>query len=184
MGADHWLPRVRRDLSPNRDARPSAPSRAGVELVVIHNISLPPGRFGANLVGDFFCNRLDCSRHSALEELSGVEVSAHLFIDRQGRATQFVPFDQRAWHAGVSSWRGRARCNDFAVGIELEGTDIRPYTKAQYARLARVLAWLFQQYPELSLDRLVGHNEIAPNRKTDPGAAFDWAVLFQSLGSI
>ena len=176
-----WLPRARRELSPNRDARPQVGAGGLVELVVIHNISLPPGRFGTRLVNEFFCNRLDCSQDETLADLAGVEVSAHLFIDRRGVATQFVPFDERAWHAGVSSWRGRCSCNDFAIGIELEGTDDKAYTKSQYRRLAASLSWLFRVYPQLSVDRIVGHNEIAPGRKTDPGAAFDWARLFESL---
>lgn len=176
-----WLPRAQRELSPNRDARPAVGGL--IELVVIHNISLPPGRFGTKLVQEFFCNRLDCSQDAALADLAGVEVSAHLFIDRRGVATQFVPFNERAWHAGASNWRGRCACNDFAIGIELEGTDDKPYTKAQYRRLGAALGWLFQVYPQLSVDRLVGHNEIAPDRKTDPGAAFDWARLFDLLRS-
>lgn len=174
-----WLPRVRRELSPNCDARPSSGAGGGVELVVIHNISLPPGQFGTRLVPALFCNRLDCSLDAALADLDGVRVSAHLFIDRRGVATQFVPFEQRAWHAGVSSWRGRCGCNDFAIGIELEGSDDCPYTKAQYQRLTRVLTWLMRRYPLLSLDRIVGHSEIAPGRKTDPGPAFDWSRIIR-----
>ena len=178
---DVWLPRVRRELSPNCDARP-APSEGGeIELVVLHNISLPPGRFGTGMVPAFFCNQLDCSRDATLADLSDMRVSAHLFIDRRGVTTQFVALNQRAWHAGVSSWRGRKSCNDFAIGIELEGADDCPYTKAQYARLVTVLDWLLSRYPALSDDRIVGHSEIAPGRKSDPGPAFDWARLLQAL---
>ena len=162
-----WLPRVRRVPSPNRDERPV---RASIELVVIHNISLPPGQFGTGMVERFFCNTLDCSLDPQLADLRDVTVSAHLVIDRRGRATQFVPFNQRAWHAGESSWRGRPGCNNYAIGIELEGTDERPYTQRQYERLARVLDWLMRRYPALDVAALVGHNEIAPGRKTDPGA--------------
>lgn len=171
-----WLPRVQHRLSPNRDARPPG---AAVELVVVHNISLPPGRFGTPYVAELFCNELDCTSHPELSDLEGVRVSAHLFIDRRGRATQFVPFDERAWHAGVSNWRGRSRCNDFAIGIELEGTDDRPYTKKQYRRLQGVLKWLFARYPRLGLDTIVGHSEISAGRKTDPGPAFDWMQLLR-----
>ena len=173
-----WLPRVRRVPSPNQDARPLPLGREGVELVVLHNISLPPGEFGTGLVEDLFCNRLDCTAHPSLADLAGVRVSSHLFIDRRGRAVQFVEFGSRAWHAGVSSWRGRSGCNDFAIGIELEGTDHRPYTAAQYRRLQRVLAWLLRRYPRLGHDTVVGHNEIAPERKTDPGPVFDWIRLW------
>ena len=173
-----WLPRCQQALSPNCDSRPDW---AVVELVVLHNISLPPGEFGTGLVEKLFCNQLNCSRDSRLQDLDGLRVSSHLFIDRRGGATQFVPFDQRAWHAGLSSWRGRGNCNDFAIGIELEGTDTRPYTKKQYARLRSTLAWLFRRYPRLGVDTLVGHNEIAPGRKTDPGRAFDWTSLLRDL---
>jgi len=176
--AQEWLPRAHRVLSPNRDPRPVW---ADVELVVVHNISLPPGKFGGGMVEELFCNQLDCSADPALSDLAGLAVSAHLFIDRRGRVTQFVPFNERAWHAGVSSWRGRAGCNDFAIGIELEGTDDKNYTKRQYARLGSTLRWLFRRYPRLAADTLVGHNEIAPGRKTDPGAAFDWSRLLAEL---
>jgi len=176
--AQVWMPRVHRVLSPNRDPRPAW---ADVELVVVHNISLPPGKFGSGMVEELFCNRLDCSQDPTLHDLAGVAVSAHLFIDRRGRATQFVPFNERAWHAGVSSWRGRSGCNDFAVGIELEGTDQKNYTSKQYARLHRVLSWLLERYPRLGAETIVGHNEIAPDRKTDPGAAFAWSQLLKRL---
>jgi len=165
-------------MSPNRDPRPGW---ASVELVVLHNISLPPGKFGTGMVEALFCNQLDCSLDTQLADLEGLEVSAHLFIDRRGRATQFVPFNQRAWHAGLSSWRGRSSCNSYAIGIELEGTDSRAYTNKQYARLTTTLKWLMRHYPRLGRDTLVGHNEIAPGRKTDPGPAFDWSRLIGSL---
>lgn len=170
----HWLARTRRVESPNADARPQG---ALVELVVLHCISLPPGQFGTGCVEALFSNALDCSIDPSMNDLDGVRVSAHLFIDRLGRATQFVPFCRRAWHAGVSAWRGRAGCNDFSIGIELEGTDCGPYTVAQYRRLQRVLAALFDAYPTLSSDAVVGHAEIAPGRKTDPGPGFDWQRL-------
>lgn len=169
-----WLPRVTRTLSPNRDPRPSG---AEIELVVLHNISLPPGKFGTGLVEQLFCNTLDCSRDNRLADLEGLEVSAHVFIDRRGRATQFVPLNERAWHAGLSSWRGRDGCNSYSIGIELEGTDTQAYTQKQYARLRTVLGWLLGRYSRLGIDTIVGHNEIAPGRKTDPGPALNWSTL-------
>ena len=148
---------------------------------MVHGISLPPGRFGTGLVDALFTNTLDTTVDPALADLASVRVSSHLLISRRGAVTQFVPFDRRAWHAGVSSHRGRERCNDYSIGIELEGTDDRPYTKSQYDKLAGVLAALLREYPRLSLAGVVGHSEIAPGRKTDPGPAFDWPRLFRSL---
>lgn len=179
LARDHtWLPRARRVPSPNCDARPPA---LPIELVVLHNISLPPGQFGGGMVEALFCNTLDCSIDPALADLAGVEVSTHLFIDRRGRLTQFVPFDLRAWHAGVSSFRGRSGCNGFSIGIELEGTDSCAYTAKQYRRLSSTLRWLLRTYPRLSIDSIVGHNEIASGRKTDPGASFDWPRALSDL---
>jgi len=174
----HWLARSRRRPSPNCDER-GAGERP--ELVVIHCISLPPGRYGTGLVEALFLNRLDTSLDPALGGLQDVRVSAHLFIDRRGRVTQFVPFDRRAWHAGVSSWRRRPGCNRYSIGIELEGTDFRPYTRAQYRRLGRVLGELLARYPGLSPDAIVGHQEVAPGRKRDPGLGFDWRLLLLGL---
>jgi len=176
---DHWLSRVRRRPSPNADAREGG---ARPELIVVHGISLPPGRFGTGLVEALFENRADELLATATDpavaavrsDLAGLLVSAHLFIDRRGTVTQFVSFDRRAWHAGVSTWRGRPGCNAYSIGIELEGTDTRPYTSAQYRRLVVVLRALLAHYPDLSPDAIVGHQEIAPGRKTDPGPAFDW----------
>lgn len=149
--------------------------------MVVHGISLPPGEFGTGMVEDLFLNRLDATRDSRLADLAGVQVSAHLFIDRRGRTTQFVPFNERAWHAGVSCWHGRENCNDFSIGIELEGEDQRAYTRSQYRRLVKVLAALFERYPHLSRSAVVGHQEIAPGRKTDPGPAFDWQQVLGGL---
>lgn len=171
---DHWLTGVRKLASPNCNARPDP---AAVELVVIHAISLPPGQFGAPYVRDLFLDRLDLDAHPSFASLQGVRVSAHLFISRRGAVTQFVPFDQRAWHAGVSAWRRRPGCNDYSIGIELEGTDERPYTMSQYRKLRAVLTALLQRYPRLSPEAVVGHLEIAPLRKTDPGPHFDWPRL-------
>ncbi len=169
--------------SPNSNARPEP---AEISQVVIHGITLPPGELGTGDVEALFTNTLDVSKDPRLADLKDVRVSAHLFIDRRGRTTQFVPFNERAWHAGVSRWRGRDGCNDFAIGIELEGEDHRPYTQAQYVRLGKVLSALVDFYPRLSRAAIVGHLEVAPGRKTDPGPIFDWrrvlAGLFPSTG--
>ena len=175
---DHWLARVRRRPSANCAPR-SDPD--DVSLLVIHNISLPPGQFGTGMVEALFTNQLDVSRDERLADLEGLQVSSHLLIDRRGRTTQFVPFDQAAWHAGLSEWRGRCGCNDFAVGIELEGTDSRAYTKAQYRRLLLVTRALLARYPRLSAEAIVGHLEIAPGRKTDPGPVFAWSAYLQAI---
>ena len=166
-----WLSAARRCPSPNYNDRPSGEA---VSLLVIHNISLPPGEFGTGCVEDFFCNRLDVQRHPYFEQIRELRVSSHLFIDRQGQLIQFVPLQGRAWHAGASEFRGRSECNDFSLGIELEGCDDVSYTPEQYQRLAEVTGLLLSSYPELTLDRIVGHSDIAPGRKTDPGPAFDW----------
>jgi AmpD protein len=165
--------------SPHCDERPP---NTPIDLVVVHGISLPPGEFGQNLVEPFFCGNLDFSLHPYFATISHLRVSAHLFINRQGLVTQFVPFLQRAWHAGQSSFQGRERCNDFSVGIELEGTDELPYEKPQYEALAGVIKLLMQTYPEISRERVVGHSDIAPSRKTDPGEAFDWGLLRGMVG--
>lgn len=175
---DHWLSRVRRMASANCDRRKAT---LGIELVVIHCISLPPGRFGSGDVLRLFVNELDCDSHQSYDDLRNLRVSAHLFIDRRGRATQFVPFDRCAWHAGESCWRGRSGCNDFSIGIELEGVETGRFTQAQYRRLAQVLKALFRRYPRLSLDAVVGHQEIAPGRKADPGPGFDWSRTLSTL---
>jgi N-acetyl-anhydromuramoyl-L-alanine amidase len=178
IGADHWLEGAVRLPSPNCDDRSDADD---VVLLVVHNISLPPGRFGGEHVKQFFTNCLDCSVDSTLADLDGVRVSAHLFIDRRGVVSQFVPFDRRAWHAGQSSYRGRAGCNDFSIGVELEGTDTIAYEPAQYSTLADVAVCLVRRYPRLSLSGIVGHAEIAPGRKTDPGESFDWSRLYGDI---
>ena len=180
IDAGHWLSGALRRPSPNCNDRPR-PDDIG--LVVIHGITVPPGQFGTGLVEALFLNTLDVTVHAALADLEGVRVSAHLFLDRGGAVTQFVPFHRRAWHAGVSSFGGRENCNDFAIGIELEGTDEAPYEDAQYERLTRVLGALFRRYPQLSPSRVVGHAEIAPGRKTDPGQAFDWERLMGAIAT-
>jgi AmpD protein len=164
--------------SPNHDARPD-----GVvpELVVLHGISLPPGSFGGPAIIDLFLNRLDWEAHPYFGEIRGLEVSTHLLIRRDGELLQLVPFTERAWHAGASRFRDRSCCNDFSIGIELEGADDVPYTGPQYEVLARVLHALFAAYPALSARRLAAHSDIAPGRKTDPGPAFEWLRLYDDL---
>lgn len=160
--------------SPNFNERPP---EIPIDLLVIHNISLPPARFGGSAVIDFFCNQLDWEEHPYFKTIEGICVSAHLFIRRDGQVIQFVPFDKRAWHAGKSCYQGRENCNDFSIGIELEGTDDIPYTSEQYVVLASVIRLLCQAYPSLTTNGITGHADIAPDRKTDPGAVFDWHLL-------
>ncbi len=168
---DGWLTSARHCPSPNHNERPQGEA---VSLLVVHNISLPPGEFGTGCVEDFFCNRLDISRHPYFEQIRDLRVSAHLFIRRDGELVQFVSLDRRAWHAGASEYGGRSECNDFSIGIELEGCDDLPYTEHQYQRLAEVTRLLLSCYPALTAERITGHSDIAPGRKTDPGPAFDW----------
>ncbi|SOE52085.1 N-acetylmuramoyl-L-alanine amidase AmpD [plant metagenome] len=172
-----WLrpaPGVRHCPSPNVDARPEG---AEVSLLVIHNISLPPGEFGGPHVEGLFTNTLDHGAHPWLERLRGLRVSAHFFVRRDGEVVQFAATEARAWHAGVSRFAGRERCNDFSLGIELEGTDVLPYTDAQYDALESLAAALRARYP---LVHAMGHEHIAPGRKTDPGPAFDWVRFGQA----
>lgn len=168
---DGWLNAATRCPSPNFDARPAG---IAVDLLVVHGISLPPGEFGGDAIEALFCNRLDADAHPYFAAIAGLPVSAHLLIRRDGRMQQFVRFEDRAWHAGESRFRGRPRCNDFAVGIELEGTDDCPYEAVQYQRLAATARLLIARFPGIVADRIVGHSDIAPQRKTDPGPAFDW----------
>lgn len=168
---DGWLQEAKHSLSPNCNDRPEG---AAIDLLVIHNISLPPGEFGGNWINDLFHNRLDPDAHPYFAEIHGMEVSAHCLIRRDGEIIQYVPFDKRAWHAGVSSFCGQENCNDFSIGIELEGSDETPYTDAQYDALVSLTAAIQQAYPEITGDRIAGHSDIAPERKTDPGPAFDW----------
>ncbi len=165
------LPDARQVMSPNCDERPPG---CGVELVVIHGISLPPGQYGGPEIDQFFTNCLDQAAHPYFTEMAHLKVSSHLLIRRDGELVQYVPLSKRAWHAGESCYRGRAACNDFSVGIELEGQDEEPYTDAQYARLADVVSRLLASFPGLSTDAITGHSDIAPGRKTDPGPGFDW----------
>ena len=168
---DHWLDGAVRCPSSNFNQRPSA---TDISLLVIHAISLPRGQFGGPFIEQLFTNCLDCSNDPGFADLVGVEVSAHLLIRRTGDIVQFVPFDKRAWHAGVSAFCGRENCNDFSIGIELEGDEQTAYTDAQYGRLAEITRELRRCYPAIQPDAIVGHSDIAPGRKTDPGVAFDW----------
>lgn len=172
-----WLLDVRHLPSPHFGPRP----HGEVSLLVIHGISLPPGEFGGAAVAQLFLGELDCAAHPAFADLAGVRVSAHLLIDRNGAITQFVGFDDRAWHAGRSRFYGRPDCNDFAVGIELEGTDVSGYTDAQMCALAATAAALMRRYPALAPQRIAGHCHVAPGRKTDPGPSFDWVRLRTQL---
>lgn len=155
-------------ISPNCDARPVD---TAITMLVVHNISLPPGQFGGPAIVEFFTNRLDPSGDPFFASIADTRVSAHFLIDRDGALTQFVPCSRRAWHAGVSAWRGRERCNDFSIGVELEGADQLAYAEDQYLTLARLTRALMRRY---ALADVVGHADIAPGRKTDPGPAFDW----------
>lgn len=175
---EHLIQGIRFRCSPFADARPEG---ARPELIVVHNISLPPGEFGGSHVEDLFTGRLDRNAHPYFAEIHHLEVSAHLFVKRSGELVQFVPFDQRAWHAGVSCWQGRERCNDFSIGIEVEGTDETPYEPVQYDVLAELILLLRTRYPGIGEHALTGHCDIAPGRKTDPGPAFDWAGLHERL---
>lgn len=165
--------------SPNQDARPDG---ARPELVILHGISLPPGEYGGPWIRELFLNRLPPDQHPYFREVHALRVSSHLLIRRNGATEQFVPFHRRAWHAGESCFEGREACNDFAIGIELEGADDQPYADAQYEALLAVLRALLAAYPTLSAQRIVGHEHVAPGRKTDPGPAFDWARLRAALG--
>lgn len=174
-GSDGWLDGARRLDSPNHDLRPSG---VPVDLLVVHHISLPPGRFSGDAVQRLFTNRLDCDAHPFFAQLRGLRVSTHFLLRRRGELLQFVDCDARAWHAGVSSFQGRACCNDFSVGIELEGDGSTRFTRAQYRRLARLTAALCARYP---LRWVAGHSDIAPGRKTDPGPHFDWQQYLDSV---
>jgi AmpD protein len=160
--------------SPHCDERPA---NTAVDMLVVHGISLPPGQFGSDAIEKFFSGQLDFAAHPYFAILTELKVSAHLLIQRTGDIIQFVPFTKRAWHAGLSVFQGRERCNDFSIGIELEGTDEVPYEKIQYQKLADIIDLLRQTYPKLIRERIVGHSDIAPGRKTDPGPFFDWHYL-------
>lgn len=175
-----WFADAHRMPSPNCDARPAG---VDIDLAIVHGISLPPGQFGAGKIAALFLNQLDSEEDVYDINIRGLKVSSHLLIERSGALTQFVPLSQRAWHAGRSQFEGRERCNDFSIGIELEGTDQTPYTAAQYHVLARVLSALMVRYPAINMDRITGHCHVAPGRKTDPGSSFRWDCVGALLGA-
>lgn len=174
------LVNARQVPSPNFDERPAG---CDISLIVVHAISLPPGRYGGPEIDRFFTNKLDASAHPYFSEIADLRVSSHLLIRRDGEVVQYVPFQKRAWHAGESNYHGRMACNDFSIGIELEGQDDEPYDDRQYAALVEVIKTLREAFPSISKDCLVGHCDISPQRKTDPGPAFDWARLQQCLAT-
>jgi AmpD protein len=173
-----WLQQAKQVRSPNFGPRPTG---CVPDLLVIHNISLPPGCYGGDCIERFFTNCLDWEEHPFFDEIRGVEVSAHMLIERSGKLVQFVSFSDRAWHAGPSCFEGRDNCNDYSIGIELEGTDEEPYTDEQYLALSAVTGLLLEHYAQLGVDRIVGHSDVAPGRKTDPGPAFDWSRYRNAL---
>ena len=177
--SDGWLAEAERIVpSPNCNERPIEDD---ISLIVVHCISLPPGEFGGEWIDRLFTNTLPKDAHPYFEGIHPLRVAAHVLIRRDGTVTQYVPFHRCAWHAGVSSFRGREVCNDFSIGIELEGTETIDYTEAQYNRLADVIQALLARYPTLSRETITGHSDIAPGRKTDPGPSFDWERLFSLL---
>lgn len=176
--ATHLIKGVEYIPSPNMDDRPAD---AEINLLVIHSISLPPGEFGGNSIAQLFTNSLSPDEHPYFREIHQLEVSAHVLIKRDGSITQFVPFDKRAWHAGASCYQGKERCNDFSIGIELEGTDTGPFENSQYETLVELVRALCEHYPSITVQRIAGHSDIAPGRKTDPGSGFDWNRLSSLL---
>ncbi|ABG41853.1 N-acetylmuramyl-L-alanine amidase, negative regulator of AmpC, AmpD [Paraglaciecola sp. T6c] len=174
----HSVVQARHITTTHKDERPDPQD---ISVLVIHNISLPPNQFDNSYIEDFFVGKLDPAAHPFFEEIHQMRVSAHCVIKRNGEVIQFVPFDERAWHAGVSSFQGRERCNDYSIGIELEGTDDSDYTTKQYDALEQLAKAIMLAYPKITLGRIVGHNDIAPGRKTDPGRSFNWQRLRQGL---
>ncbi len=172
IDAEGWCEQARRVPSPHHNERASPDD---ISLLVVHGISLPPGQFGGPWIDDLFLGRLDPAAHPYFAEIHQLRVSAHCLIRRDGELVQYVPFGARAWHAGVSSWEGREACNDFSIGIELEGTDELPYEEAQYLTLAGLTRAISGQYTAITPERIVGHCDIAPGRKADPGDSFEWA---------
>ena len=172
-----FLEKAKICLSPNSSERKSNE----VSLLVIHNISLPPGNYGGDYIEKFFTNQLDHAEHPYFQDIVDLKVSSHLLIKRDGSITQFVPFNKKAWHAGISIFRGREDCNEFSIGIELEGTDESKYEKEQYESLISVTKELMSFFPDIKKDTIVGHSDIAPDRKTDPGKSFDWNYFRSNL---
>ena len=178
---NHWITSAKKVHSPNCDDRDDMHD---ISLIVIHCISLPEGQFGTPFIEQLFTNQLDTKSHHSFAGICHLQVSSHLVIQRNGSITQYVPFNKRAWHAGISEYQGRSKCNDFSIGIELEGTEFSPYTEQQYSQLAATIQRLIQTYPKLNLDGITGHSDIAPKRKTDPGKSFDWGKLHQLLRAV
>ena len=180
--ANNKLIGARQLSSPNQSDRSAS---ANIDLLIIHNISLPPGEYATGCIDQLFYNSLDRNAHPFFEEISELKVSSHFLIDRQGAITQYVPLDKKAWHAGESEFCGRSNCNDFSIGIELEGTDFEPFTDAQYDSLVELSVNILKEVPNIDPDRIVGHSDVAPGRKTDPGPYFQWerykALLGQEL---
>ena len=174
------IKQARQQPSPNFDLRPD---ETDISLIVIHGISLPPGEFGNDFIDQLFTNNLNPDDHPYFQEIAGLKVSSHLLIRRDGELVQYVPFNKRAWHAGISKYNDRENCNDFSIGIELEGTDDTPYTDIQYQVLASIIHLLIQTYPNLTEKTITGHSDIAPGRKTDPGTAFEWELLTNLLSA-
>ena len=170
----NWFDEARHVLSPNFDARPPG---CAIDALIVHGISLPPGEFGGPHIEQLFCNQLDPCAHDDFHAIAGLKVSAHLLIRRDGSLVQFVALSSRAWHAGESRLGDRTGCNDFSIGVELEGTDGTPYESTQYQRLGQVCRTLMYHWPAITAERIVGHSDVAPHRKTDPGPAFDWGRL-------
>lgn len=177
-GEGGWISGIRQVPSPNCDSRPQGES---ISLIVLHSISLPPGIFDGDAVERLFTNRLDPAGHPYYAQLAGLKVSAHFFVRRTGETLQFVPLQMRAWHAGVSSWLGRSRCNDFSIGIELEGTDVGEFTDAQYAALVWLISVLRGRLP---IRDIAAHSDVAPGRKSDPGPGFDWSRLHAVVSAL
>jgi N-acetyl-anhydromuramoyl-L-alanine amidase len=176
VSAEGWLSGVEQIHSPNFDNRPQGEE---ISLLVLHGISLPEGVFGTPFIDQLFTNQLQGDESPSFEPLKGLRVSTHLLIRRGGELVQYVSLNERAWHAGVSSFEGRTRCNDFSIGIELEGSDETPYSEAQYQQLRGVIPLLHKHYPAITQQRIVAHSDIAPGRKTDPGPAFEWQRIAQ-----
>jgi N-acetyl-anhydromuramoyl-L-alanine amidase len=173
---NHRLDNATQVLTPNCDNRPD---ESDISLCVIHCISLPPGKFGTPYIRQFFCNQLNPDEHNYFESIAQLKVSAHLVISRSGIITQYVPFNKRAWHAGQSEYQGRTHCNDFSIGIELEGTETTDFTDKQYRQLATIISCLQIHYPKITTKSITGHSDIAPGRKNDPGTLFDWEKLYR-----
>jgi len=167
--------------SPHFNHRPEG---VEVDLIVLHAISLPPGRFDSNHITDLFMGELDTTADPSFTDLEGLRVSAHFVVDRKGRITQFVPVAKRAWHAGKSTWQGRENCNDYSIGIEMIGDEEKPFTPAQYRETARLCRVLMQHYPQIERGRIVGHQDVAPGRKWDPGKQWDWQRFNRSFSHI